>query len=80
MDVVIDAAIFEGGKQKRMSIENRPRPEYDFPTAVTFLLAGIAMGAVLAMLFSPLPDAPRSDQPSVEQSFGLRQRVPVPVE
>jgi hypothetical protein len=34
---------------------------YDVPTAVTFLFAGLGLGAVLAILF-----APRSEQRSVE--------------
>lgn len=29
-------------------------PDYDFPTAVTFLFAGLALGAILTVLFSPL--------------------------
>jgi hypothetical protein len=32
--------------------ENQSRPEYDFPTAVTFLFAGLALGAILTVLFS----------------------------
>jgi hypothetical protein len=31
----------------------RFRSEYDFPTAVTFLLAGLGIGSLLAMLFTP---------------------------
>lgn len=34
---------------------------YDVPTAVTFLFAGLGLGAVLAILF-----APRTEQRSVE--------------
>jgi hypothetical protein len=37
-----------------MLIENGTRPEYDLPTAVTFLFAGLALGWILALLFSPL--------------------------
>jgi len=33
----------------------RPRLKYDLPTAVTFLLAGMALGGVLTLLFSPWP-------------------------
>jgi hypothetical protein len=29
---------------------------YDFPTAVTFLFAGLGLGAVLAILFAPRPE------------------------
>jgi len=31
----------------------RNRPDYDLPTAVTFLCAGLALGWMLALLFSP---------------------------
>jgi hypothetical protein len=37
-----------------MPIQTHARPEYDAPTAVTFLLAGIAAGALLTFIFSPL--------------------------
>lgn len=29
------------------------RPQYDLPTAVTFLFAGLTLGWILALLFSP---------------------------
>jgi hypothetical protein len=29
------------------------RPHYDLPTAVTFLMAGLGIGSLLAILFSP---------------------------
>jgi hypothetical protein len=32
-----------------------PKLHYDLPTAVTFLLAGLGLGSLLTMLFSPLP-------------------------
>jgi hypothetical protein len=32
------------------------RPRYDLPTAVTFMLAGLALGSILTVLFSPLTD------------------------
>jgi hypothetical protein len=36
-------------------LTNTPiRPDYDVPTAVTFLFAGLALGAILTVLFSPL--------------------------
>jgi hypothetical protein len=28
------------------------KPEYDFPTAVTFFLAGLGVGAIVALAFS----------------------------
>jgi hypothetical protein len=31
----------------------RPKYQYDFPTAVTFLMAGLGIGSLLAILFSP---------------------------
>jgi hypothetical protein len=37
-----------------MSTEKRIRPEYDLPTAVTFLLGGIALGAIMTLLFFPI--------------------------
>lgn len=30
----------------------RSRPQYDIPTAVTFLMAGMGIGSLLAILFS----------------------------
>jgi hypothetical protein len=37
-----------------MSIEKTIRPQYDLPTAVTFLVAGVALGWILTLLLSPL--------------------------
>ena len=37
-----------------MPTEERNHPEYDLPTAVTFLLAGIALGAIVTLLFCPI--------------------------
>jgi hypothetical protein len=31
----------------------RNRPEYDISTAVTFLMAGLGIGSLLAILFTP---------------------------
>jgi hypothetical protein len=31
-------------------------PKYDLPTAVTFLVAGLALGAMMAVIFSPPQD------------------------
>jgi hypothetical protein len=36
-----------------MATKSRNRPDYDLPTAVTFLCAGLALGWVLALFFSP---------------------------
>jgi hypothetical protein len=41
-----------------MLTQNKSRPEYDLPTAVTFLFAGLALGWILTLLFSPLPEDP----------------------
>jgi hypothetical protein len=38
----------------------RSRPKYDLPTAVTFLMAGLGIGSLLAILLSP-----RSNQPAL---------------
>jgi hypothetical protein len=34
---------------------------YDIPTAITFLFAGLGMGAVLAILFAPRPEQPSTE-------------------
>jgi hypothetical protein len=36
----------------------RSRPQYDLPTAVTFLMAGLGIGSLLAILFSRRPARP----------------------
>jgi hypothetical protein len=36
----------------------RPRSEYDLPTAITFLMAGLGIGSLLAILFSPRHERP----------------------
>jgi hypothetical protein len=48
----------------------RNRPQYDLPTAVTFLIAGLGIGSLLAILFSP-----RSDGPAVLPSSARRGNV-----
>jgi hypothetical protein len=37
-----------------MPAEHRSHPKYDVPTAVTFLLGGVALGSILTLLFSSL--------------------------
>lgn len=37
-----------------MAIQTHSGSEYDISTSVTFLLAGIALGALLTFIFSPL--------------------------
>jgi hypothetical protein len=39
-----------------MTSKSGIRPQYDLPTAVTFMLAGLALGSILTVLFSPLTD------------------------
>jgi hypothetical protein len=39
-------------------------PDYDFSTAVTFLSVGLFLGAILAVLISPLKDSGSAAQPS----------------
>jgi len=36
-----------------MLTETRRYPKYDLPTAATFLLAGLAVGWMMALLFAP---------------------------
>ncbi|MGA8439917.1 MAG: hypothetical protein WB762_35705 [Candidatus Sulfotelmatobacter sp.] len=33
-------------------IPSRPHYEYDIPTAVTFLIAGLGLGSILTLLFA----------------------------
>ena len=46
------------------------RPQYDFPTAVTFLIAGLGLGSVLTLLFSS-----RRDRSSLRRSDVSRHTV-----
>lgn len=43
-----------GTGPNHMLTKNGSRPAYDLPTAVTFLFAGLAVGWILALLFSPV--------------------------
>jgi hypothetical protein len=45
----------QGGITNNMSA--RSKPVYDLPTAITFFLAGLGIGAVLAVILSPRADA-----------------------
>jgi hypothetical protein len=47
-----------------MLTNSQARPDYDVPTAVTFLFAGLALGAILTVLFSPLRDGMVSRPPN----------------
>ena len=44
------------------------KPEYDFPTAVTFFLAGLGVGAILALAFSVQVKTLPMHPPQVERS------------
>ena len=35
-----------------IAVDMKTRPQYDLPTAVTFLLAGLGLGSVLTLLFA----------------------------
>jgi hypothetical protein len=37
----------------RYNLQKDELPKYDLPTAVTFLVAGLALGAMMAVIFSP---------------------------
>jgi len=48
----------------RITMPAQSKPAYDFPTAVTFFLAGLGAGAIVALIFSPqlgLHSAPARD-------------------
>jgi len=40
---------------------------YDVPTAITFLFAGLGLGAVLSILFAPRPEQPPIEADKAEQ-------------
>jgi len=42
---------------------------YDVPTAVTFLLAGLGLGAVVAIMIAPRPRSGRWRRPQPERRF-----------
>ena len=48
---------------------------YDLPTAVTFLFAGLGLGAVLAILFAPRDDQSRDNQSTDEQSGSASEQL-----
>lgn len=45
------------------------RTQYDIPTAVTFLMAGMGIGSLLAILFSRLSDRPSLFPSGANQSI-----------
>lgn len=50
---------------------------YDIPTAITFLFAGLGMGAVLTILFAPRPERPSLEG---ERTFDAEVSVHEPAE
>ena len=54
-----------------MAIKTYTGPEYDLPTSITFLLAGIALGAFLTFIFSPLARHAKFAQRSKVRPFSL---------
>jgi hypothetical protein len=66
-----------------MLTKKNARTQYDLPTAVTFLVAGLAVGWLLTALFSPLPEN-SSHYRSVSQRPArlnevLYEEVPAPI-
>jgi hypothetical protein len=43
-------------RSDRHDLPKHDLPKYDLPTAVTFLVAGLALGAMMAVIFSPPQD------------------------
>ena len=43
------------------------RPQYDIPTAVTFLLAGLGIGSLFGILYSASLERPSHDAPQRTQ-------------
>jgi hypothetical protein len=43
------------------------RPQYDIPTAVTFLLAGLGIGSLFGILYSASLDRPNGEVPQRTQ-------------
>jgi hypothetical protein len=62
-----------------MAIKTHTFPEYDLATAVTFLLAGIALGALLAFAFSPLALDSKFVRRSKMRPFSLSDKPGEPV-
>jgi hypothetical protein len=46
-----------------MGIEKQNRYQYDIPTAVTFLIAGLGLGSILTLFLAAQPDG-RSSTPA----------------
>ena len=50
----------KGGTKTYMALMMRSRTQYDISTAITFLMAGVGIGSLLA-----IPFAPRSERPTL---------------
>jgi hypothetical protein len=49
--------------------------QYDVPTAITFLFAGLGVGAVLAILFAPRPEEPLLESEQIaDMEFGPHEQ------
>ena len=57
-----------------MLTKKNARTQYDLPTAVTFLVAGLAVGWLLTALFSPLAES-SSHYQSVSQRLARLNEV-----
>lgn len=53
-----------------MPTEKRNRNEYDLPTAVTFLLAGIALGWMVTLFLCPTADKAAAIRAAAPQAAG----------
>jgi len=62
-----------------MAIRTHTGPEYDISTSVTFLLAGIALGAFLTFIFSPLAFDSKFVRRSKLRPFKLSDKPGEPV-
>ena len=62
-----------------MAIRTHAGPEYDLSTSITFLLAGIALGAFLTFIFSPLALDSKFVRPAKMRPFSLSDKPGQPV-
>jgi len=58
-----------------MPAETQSRPEYDVPTALTFLMAGLALGWFLTLLFSPPVDKSKTARLAVSKPSLVSEAV-----
>jgi hypothetical protein len=57
-----------------VAFDMQTRPQYDFPTAVIFLIAGLGLGSVLTLLFAPRSERPTLVPSSARRSKGASQQ------